>query len=65
MCSNPSLRSFPNVAIEMAPVFICASLLQVIDGVVSLALYPQVVSQAPQHIRASEKQATGEGCFAC
>ena len=34
-----------------------ASLLQVIDGVMSLALRPQVVSQAPQHFRSSEKQA--------
>jgi len=29
-----------------------------------LALCPQVVSQAPQHFRSSEKQATCEGCFA-
>ena len=41
-----------------------ASLLQVIDGVMSLALRPQVVSQAPQHFRSSEKQAICEGCFA-
>ena len=41
-----------------------ASLLQAIDGVVSLALCPQVVSQASQHFRSSEKQATFEGCFA-
>ena len=40
-----------------------ASPLQVIDGVVSLALFPQVVSQAPQHFRSSEKHATCEGCF--
>ena len=31
----------------------------------SLVLFLQVVSQAPQHFRSSEKQATGEGCFAC
>ena len=31
-----------------------ASLLQVIDGVASLPLCPQVVSQAPQHFRSSE-----------
>ena len=31
----------------------------------SLALWPQVVSQAPQHFRSSEKQATSEGCLAC
>ena len=41
-----------------------ASLLQAVDGVMSLALYPQVVSQAPQHFRSSKKQATCEGCFA-
>ena len=41
-----------------------ASLHQVIDGVMSLALCPQVVSQAPQHFRSSEKQTTCEGCFA-
>ena len=29
-----------------------------------LALCPQVVSQASQHFRSSEKQATCEGCFA-
>ena len=34
-----------------------ASLLQAIDGVMSLALCPQVVSQAPQHFRSSETQA--------
>ena len=30
----------------------------------SLALCPQVVSQASQHFRSSEKQATYRGCFA-
>ena len=30
----------------------------------SLVLYPQVVSQAPQHFRSSEKQATCKGYFA-
>ena len=30
----------------------------------ALALYPQVVSQAPQHFRSSEKRATCEGCSA-
>ena len=38
-----------------------ASLLQAIDGVMSLVLCPRVVSQAPQHFRSSEKQATCEG----
>ena len=41
-----------------------ASLLQVISGVMSLALFLQVVSQASQHFIFSEKQATCEGCFA-
>ena len=41
-----------------------ASPLQVIDGVMSLALCPQVVSRASQHFRSSEKQAPCEGCFA-
>ena len=44
-----------------------ASPLQVIEGLMSLALYPQVVSQvsqAPQHFISAEKQATCEGCFA-
>ena len=41
-----------------------ASLLQAIDGVMSLALCPRVVSQAPQHFSSSEKQAACEGCFA-
>ena len=40
------------------------SLLYAISGVMSLALCLQVVSQAPQHFRSSEKRATCEGCFA-
>ena len=40
------------------------SLRQAIGGVMSLALCRQVVSQASQHFRSSEKQATCEGCFA-
>ena len=39
------------------------SLLQTIDGVMSLTLCPPVVSQASQHFGSSEKQATCEGCF--
>ena len=42
----------------------CLSLLQAISGVISLALCLQLVSQAPQHFRSSEKQATCEGRFA-
>ena len=41
-----------------------ASLLQAIGGVMSLVLCPQLASQAPQHFRSSQKQATCEGCFA-
>ena len=41
-----------------------ASLLQAISGVMFLALCLQVVSQASQHFRSSEKQATCESCFA-
>ena len=41
------------------------SLFQTTDGVMSLALCPQAVSQAPQHFRASETQAIYDGCFAC
>ena len=40
-----------------------ASLLQVADGVMSLALCPQVVSQAPHHLRSSETQTTCNGYF--
>ena len=38
-------------------------LLRVIDGVISLAVCPLVVSQAPQHFRSSEMQASCDGCF--
>ena len=41
------------------------SLIQAMDGVMSSALSPQVVSQAPQHFRSSETQATRDNCFAC
>ena len=41
-----------------------AFLLQAVDGVMSSTLCQEVVSQAPQHFRSSEKQATREGCFA-
>ena len=39
-------------------------LLQAIDGVMSLALCPHVVSQAPKHFRSSETQAACDGDFA-
>ena len=41
-----------------------ASFLQAIDGVMSMVLRPQVVSQVPQYFRFAEKQATCEDCFA-
>ena len=41
-----------------------ASLLQAIEDVMLYFVCPQAVSQAPQHFRSSEKQATCEGCFA-
>ena len=41
--------------------YVHASLFQATDRVMSLALCPQVVSQAPQHFRSSETQATCEG----
>ena len=41
------------------------SLFQAANSVMSLALYPQVVSQAPQHFICSKKKATCEGCFTC
>ena len=37
---------------------------QMTDGVMSLALCPQVVSQAPQHIRSSETYVIRDGCLA-
>ena len=49
---------------RLAIPFFHASLLQAINGVMTLALCLQVVSQASQHFRSSEKQATCEGCFA-
>jgi len=39
--------------------------LQAISGVVSLAMCPQVVSQAPQHFGSSETQTTCCSCFSC
>ena len=39
-------------------------LFQAIDGVVCLALCPQVASRASQHFRSFKKQATCESCFA-
>ena len=43
-------------------IFFYASLLQAVDGVMSLTLCPQVVSQAPQRCRSSKTQDTCDGC---
>ena len=74
-----SLRSFPNVAFEMVPMFVrltmalsrpfkedrlALPLSTPLSTPLSLALCLQVVSQASQHFRSSEKQGTCEGCFA-
>ena len=71
MGSTPSVRSFPSVAFETVPVFL------IDDGLLFprpsppggrwcdvLGFVPAGVSQAPQHFRSSETQATYEGCFA-
>ena len=55
------LLSFQGRSSSASSFYCC--LLQAIDCVMSLALCPQVVSQAPQHFRSSEKLATCEGCF--
>ena len=44
--------------------FFYTALLQEIDGVISLVLCLWVVSQAPQHFRPPETQATWDCCFA-
>ena len=62
--SNPSLRIFLTSPFErryFSASSFHASLLQAIDGVMSLALCPQVVSQAPQYFRSFEKKDTCEG----
>ena len=79
MPPTPSLKRFLFVAFETVPMVVLslsfqgrslsassshASLLQATDGVMSLALCPQVVSKVPKHFRPSEKQATSNGCFA-
>ena len=57
--SHPSKeKRLPSASTFYAP------LLQVISGVISLVLCLQAVSQAPQHFRSSETQATCDGCFA-
>ena len=61
LTDNGSSSSFPGRSLGASSFH--ASLLQLIGGVLSLALCPQVVSQAPQHFRSSETQATYDGCF--
>ena len=59
MTNNSPLSSFQK---RMSSAFsFHASPLQAICGVMSSALCLQVASQAPQHLRSSEKQATCEG----
>ena len=61
-CSSGPLSTFQRRSSSASSFH--ASLLQAFDGVMSLDLWPQVVSQASQHFRSSEKQVTCEGCFA-
>ena len=56
------LSSFQRRSSSASSVY--ASLLQAIDGVMFLALCPQVVPEGSQHFRSSEKQATCGGFFA-
>ena len=77
MHPKPSLASFLSAACETVPMFrwlmtvlsrksisrflfLCPSP-STIDGVMYLALCPQVMSQAPHHFRSSETQATHAG----
>ena len=65
MLSTPSLSNFP-VAFETVPVCISRPFKKdrlALPLSMSLALCPQLVSQASQHFRSSEKQAISEGCF--
>ena len=67
MHSNQPLRSFQCLfhnSLSCPSEEDRAYLLQIINGMMSLALCSQVVSQAPQHFR-SEVQATCDDCFAC
>ena len=43
--------------------FVYAPLLKAIDSVMPLTLWPQEMSQAPQHFRPSEMQSTCGSCF--
>ena len=76
---HPASQKLPSVAFQTVPVSIRltvafsrpfssassfhTSLLPVIQGVLSLALCPQVVSQAPQHLRFSTTQTACDSCF--
>ena len=80
MRSTPSLSEvFPKLPLKWVPMFVrltmalsrpfkedrqALPLSTALSTPLSLALCPQVVSQASQHFRSSEKQATCEGCFA-
>ena len=56
-----SLSSFQGRSFSASSFHACH--LQAVDGVMSLALCPQVEFQAPQHFISSETQATCEVCF--
>ena len=62
LINDSPLSSFQGRSSSEAPLSTPLSS-QVIDGVMSLALCLQVVSQAPQQFRSTEKQTTCEGCF--
>ena len=74
ICTPPSLSGVPQCCLwnssNVGPIddglsasSFYASLFQAIDGVMPLALCPQVVSHAPLHFRSSKAQATCHGCF--
>ena len=54
LTDDVSLSSFQGISSSASSFH--PSLLQAIDGVMSLALCPQVVAEAPQHVRSSETQ---------
>ena len=85
MRSTPSLRSFPNVALETVPILVwlmialshplkedcwALPLSTPLSSRRSMVWCPwlcarKVVSQAPQHFRSYDTQATCGGCFVC
>ena len=66
MCSALPLIGFPSTDLETIPMFVCLMMaLSSLEGRQSSALCPHVVSQAAQHFRSTERQATCDGCFSC